>query len=76
MMIDYNKLDLNTLNDLLIYHTSTYITLMEEEGQCKKSNQCRETISDIQAAIEAKKNVDIDSIATGGDIQQDSLKCK
>ena len=57
-MSEYQNLELSTLVDLLAQKTLSYIRLIKEEGFSERASQCKETIVDIQAAIEAKKYLD------------------
>jgi hypothetical protein len=57
-MSEYQNLDLNTLVDLLAQKTLFYIRLIKEEGFSERAGQCKETILNIQAAIESKKYAD------------------
>jgi hypothetical protein len=48
-------LDMSTLVDMLVEHTSSYNLFMREEGHSRKTLACRDSILSIHAAIEMKR---------------------
>jgi hypothetical protein len=54
-MTDYSDLELHNLLDLLVRHTSDYTKMLSQEIlPVEEFAQCRQTLAELQNAIEAK----------------------
>jgi len=55
---ELQNLDLPTLIDMLVKQTAFYTSLVKDEGFSGQSDACRQTINNIQAAIEFRQNLE------------------
>ncbi len=58
MLTDYHRMSMSSLIDLLALHTEKYTQLLAEKEFTEEYLKIKETIQQLQAVIEARKNAD------------------
>jgi 5-methylcytosine-specific restriction endonuclease McrBC regulatory subunit McrC len=65
---ELQTLDMPVLMDMLAYQTNLHVQLLRSEGLTHTAKACRESIINIQTAIEMKRNLAKNTTGSGSDI--------